>query len=138
MNGGRTDYARLLRLQRAIKAVQERELALAESRASAARAELTDLLNRLDGGNDVLDLFPDLVGRHIERILSEKTAAERAVSETGDRVVRENRKLETIETRYAEQRAADQRAGEEAAQSETLDQQIARALPASSKIGKLG
>lgn len=137
MDRSRTDFARLLRLQRAVKAVHERELALARNRAGAAEGELAELLRMLEGGNPVLDLFPDLVAMRLDRTLAEKADAERAVSETGDRVLRENRKLESIETRHAEQRAFELRASEEAAQSETIDQRIARGLPASSKLGKL-
>lgn len=127
----------MLRLQRAVKAVHERELALARNRAGVAEAELSDLLRLLDGGNPVLDLFPDLVAMRLDKTIAEKAEAERAVAQTGDRVLHENRKLESIESRHAEQRAAVQREREEAAQSETIDQRLARGLPASSKLGKL-
>ena len=137
MTGSRTDYARLLRLQRAVKAARERELALAKNRAAVAEDELQDLLRVMADGSPVLDLFPDVVARRIDRTMDEKADAERLVSEIGDHVLREKRKLESIETRHAEQRASELRETEAAAQSETIDQRLAQALSASSKIGRL-
>lgn len=137
MTGSRTDYARLLRLQRAVKAARERELALAKNRVAVAEEELEDLLRVMSGANPVLDLFPDVVARRIDKTIDEKADAQRIVSESGDHVLREKKKLETMENRHAEQRASDLRESEAAAQSETIDQRLAQALSASSKIGKL-
>lgn len=137
MTESRTDYARLLRLQRAVKAARERELAMAKNRVAVAEGELQDLLRVMADGNPVLDLFPDVVGRRIDKTMDEKADAERVVSETGDHVLREKKKLESIEDRHTEQRATELRDREAAAQSETIDQRLAQALSASSKIGKL-
>lgn len=137
MTGSRTDYARLLRLQRAVKAARERELALAKNRVAVAEEELEDLLRVMSGANPVLDLFPDVVARRIDKTIDEKADAQRIVSESGDHVLREKKKLETMENRHAEQRASELRESEAAAQSETIDQRLAQALSASSKIGKL-
>ncbi len=137
MTGSRTDYARLMRLQRAVKAARERERAVAKNRVSVAENELEDLLRIMSDPSPVLDLFPDVVARRIEKTMDEKAAAERVVSESGDHVLREKKKLETIENRHAEQRASELRDSEAAAQSETIDQRLAQALSASSKIGKL-
>lgn len=134
----RTDYARLLRLQRAVKAVRERELGEARSRAALAQSELEDLQRLTAGGNVILDLFPDIVASRLEKTLSEKADAERLVSETGGHVLREKKKLETIENRYAEQRTSDMRARDASAQSETIDQRLARYLSASSKLDGIG
>ena len=137
MTGSRTDYARLLRLQRAIKAARERELSMAKNRVVVAEKELEDLLRLMAEASPVLDLFPDVVARRIGKTMDEKADAERVVSESGDHVLREKKKLETIENRHAEQRASELRDSEAAAQSETIDQRLAQALSASSKIGKL-
>ena len=138
MAGTRTDYARLMRLQRAIKSARERELAVAKNRVAVAEDELEDLLRIMSDASPVLDLFPDVVARRIDKTMDEKADAERVVSETGDHVLREKKKLETIESRHAEQRASELRDSEAAAQSETIDQRLAQALSASSKIGGLG
>ena len=137
MAGTRTDYARLMRLQRAIKSARERELAVAKNRVAVAEDELEDLLRIMSDASPVLDLFPDVVARRIDKTMDEKADAERVVSETGDHVLREKKKLETIESRHAEQRASELRDSEATAQSETIDQRLAQALSASSKIGKL-
>ena len=137
MTGSRTDYARLLRLQRAVKASRERELAVAKNRVAIAEKELEELLRLMSDASPVLDLFPDVVARRIDKTMDEKADAERVVSESGDHVLREKRKLETIENRHAEHRASDLRDSEAAAQSETIDQRVAQALSASSKISKL-
>jgi len=137
MTGSRTDYARLLRLQRAVKAARERELSMAKNRVAVAEKELEDLLRLMSDASPVLDLFPDVIARRIDNTVDEKADAERVVSESGDHVLREKKKLETIESRHAEQRASELRDSEAAAQSETIDQRLAQALSASSKIGKL-
>ena len=135
---GPTDFARLVRLQRAVKAVRERELAEARNRVAAAQNELKDLQRMTEGENAILDLFPEIVARRLDRTLAAKVEAERLVSETGGHLLREKRKLESIESRHAEQRAFDLRENEASAQSETIDQRLSRYLSASSKIGGLG
>lgn len=135
---GPTDYARLLRLQRAVKAVRERELAEARGRVATAQNELEELLRMRESGSAVLDLFPELVAQRLDNTIDEKARAERLVTEAGGHVLREKKKLETIESRHAEQRASDRRAGEADAQAETIDQKLARHLSASSKLGGVG
>jgi len=138
MDGQRTDFGRLLRLQRAVKAVCERDLSDARNRVASAEQSIRELQRALSGGNPVLDLFPDLVARRLENTMIEKADAERHAGEAGRKLLREKKKLEAIEERHAEQRATDARAGENAAQSETIDQRLARYLSASSKIGGIG
>lgn len=137
MSTRKTDFARLLRLQRAIKAMRERELAEARNREAAADRTLEDLSRMIDDGGPIAGLFPDLLARRFHSTLVEKVEAGREARESGDRLIRENRKLETIEDRLGEQRAAEVREGEEKAQAESLDQRFAGRMSGSSKLGRL-
>jgi len=90
-----------------------------------------------DGGT-VASLFPDLLAKYLQSTLAEKAAADRQVSDQGDKLLKEQRKLEAIEDRHKQQRQSEMDDDEAAAQSEVLDQRIAGRLSASSKLGKLG
>lgn len=137
MTGQPTDYARLLRLQRVIKAMRERDLAEARNRTATAERSLEELNRMFDEGGPIVGLFPDLLANYFQTTLSEKADAERQVKASGDELLKEKKKLETIENRYGEQRTSETRRDEAVAQAETLDQRLARQLSASSKIGKI-
>ena len=138
MTGYKTDFERLLRLQRLIKAMRERELADAKGRKAAAERSLDDLARMMNDGGPIVRLFPDLLANYFQSTLADKADAERQIRETGDELLREKRKLETIETRHVEQRSSQIRDDEAQAQSETIDQRITRGMSASSKLGKIG
>ena len=133
----KTDYERLLRLQKLVKAMRERELADAKGRKAAAERSLDDLARMMDDGGPIVRLFPDLLASHFQSTLADRADADRQVKETGDELLKEKRKLETIETRHIEQRSSQSREEEAKAQSETIDQRIAKRLSGSSKLGKL-
>lgn len=137
MSGQPTDYARLLRLQRVIKAMRERDLAEAKNRTATANRSLEELGRMMHEGGPIVGLFPDLLASYFETTLAEKADAERQVKASGDELLKEKKKLETIENRHGEQRTSETRRDEAVAQAETLDQRLARRLSASSKIGKL-
>lgn len=121
-----------------MKALRERDLADARNRSASAGRALEDLERMVAEGSTVARLFPDLLAGHMQDTLSEKAAADRQVRESGDRVVKENRKLEVIEERYHQQRRSDENKAEEVERSEVLDQRVAGLLSASSKFGRIG
>lgn len=138
MAGRGTDYARLVRIQRVVRSMRERDLSDARNRSEAAGRALRDIEKMISEGGTVASLFPDLLANYFQSTLAEKAAADRQVNDEGDKLLKEQRKLEAIEDRHKQQRRTDMDADEATAQSEALDQRIAGRLSASSKLGKLG
>ncbi|MFZ2103446.1 MAG: hypothetical protein WAU86_23075 [Oricola sp.] len=138
MANQRTDYTRLLRLQRVMKSLRERDLTDAKNRSAAAERALDDLDRMIVEDGPIARLFPDLLAGYFQSTLAEKSRADQQVSEFSEEVLKEKRKLEAIEDRHAQQRISDRNRDEAAAQSETIDQRIAGRLSASSKFGKIG
>jgi hypothetical protein len=137
MSDRRTDFARLLRLQRTIKSIREREHEAAKNRSASAEQSLAELSRMMSDAGPVVSLFPDLLANYFQKTLGEKSEADIEARETGDRLLREKKKLEQIEVRFGEQRAEADRKADDAVQSEVLDQRTSRGLSASSKIGKI-
>lgn len=134
----KTDFARLVRIQRVVRSMRERDLSDARKRSEAAGRALQDIEKMIENGGTVASLFPDLLASYLQSTLAEKAAADRQVSNEGDQLLREQRKLEAIEDRHRQQRRTETEEDEAAAQTEVLDQRIAGRLSASSKLGKLG
>lgn len=134
----KTDFTRLLRIQRVVRSMRERDLSDARNRSEAAGRALQDIDRMITDGGTVASLFPDLLAKYLQSTLAEKAAADRQVSDQGDKLLKEQRKLEAIEDRHKQQRQSEMDDDEAAAQSEVLDQRIAGRLSASSKLGKLG
>jgi hypothetical protein len=138
MANQKTDFARLLRIQRVVRSMRERDLADAMNRSEAAGRALRDIDRMVAEGGTVASLFPDLLANYLQSTLAEKATADRQVKDHGDKLLKEQRKLEAIEDRHKQQRQSDINDDEVAAQTEALDQRIAGRLSASSKLGKLG
>lgn len=138
MANQKTDFARLVRIQRVVRSMRERDLADAMNRSEAAGRALQDIDRMIADGGTVASLFPDLLSNYLQSTLAEKASADRQVKDQGDRLLKEQRKLEAIEDRHKQQRRSDMNDDEAAAQSEALDQRVAGRLSASSKLGKLG
>jgi len=134
----KTDFSRLVRIQRVVKSMRERDLADAMNRSESAARALKDLDRMIADGGTVASLFPDLLSNYLQSTLAEKSVADRQVKDQGDKLLKEQRKLEAIEDRHKQQRKSEADENEAAAQTENLDQRIAGRLSASSKLGKLG
>ena len=137
MVSDRTNFARLLKLQRVIKALRERDHAQASQQMAAADRSIDDLNRMLREETPVAALFPDLLARHFERMLEQKAEAARQAKEAADELLKEKKKLDHMEERHARQRAFDQRTHEAKVHSEMLDQRSIRPVSASSKIGPI-
>lgn len=138
MTGRKTDFARLVRIQRVVKSMRERDLADAMNRSEAAGRALRDLDRMMASNGTVASLFPDLLANYLQSTLADKATADRQVKDHGEKLLKEQRKLEAIEDRHRQQRRSEMNEDEVAAQTEALDQRIAGRLSASSKLGKLG
>jgi hypothetical protein len=138
MANQKTDFARLLRIQRVVRSMRERDLSDARNRSKAAGRALQDIERMISDGGTVASLFPDILAKYLQSTLADKAAADQQVKDQGDKLLTEQRKLEAIEDRHKQQRRSEMDEDETSAQSETLDQRIAGRLSASSKLGKLG
>jgi hypothetical protein len=138
MANQKTDFARLLRIQRVVRSMRERDLSDARNRSKAAGRALQDIERMISDGGTVASLFPDILAKYLQSTLADKAAADQQVKDQGDKLLTEQRKLEAIEDRHKQQRRSEMNEDETSAQSETLDQRIAGRLSASSKLGKLG
>lgn len=135
MTTDRTNFARLMRLQRVIKSMRERDHADATNRVASAERSLEDLSKLINDESAVAALFPDLLARHFEKMMAEKHVAARQAQEAADDLVREKRKLKTIEGHHTSQKAQEARDAEAKSHSEAIDQRYVRPVSASSKIG---
>ncbi|TCD16228.1 hypothetical protein [Oricola cellulosilytica] len=135
MTTDKTNFARLMRLQRVIKSMRERDHADAKNRVASAEKSLEDLSRMINEESAVASLFPDLLARHFEKMMAEKHIAARQEQEAADDLVREKKKLETIEGRHTAQKAQEAREAEAKSHSEAIDQRYVRPVSASSKIG---
>jgi ParB-like chromosome segregation protein Spo0J len=137
MSEQKTDFARLVRLQRVLKAMRERDHAEAKFRAVEADLALTEISDIMDNAGPIASLFPDLLAGYFQRAIGERADAEKQAEELADRLIEEKKRLEQIENRLGQQKTEAMRKAEEKAQAEALDQRYSRPVPVSSKIGRV-
>jgi triphosphoribosyl-dephospho-CoA synthetase len=135
MTSDRKDLARLLRLQRVMKTLREREHAEASRRVAEAERSIDDMNRMLSEESPVASLFPDLLARHFEQMLARKAEAAREAKEAAEELLKEKKRLDNIEEQHTRQRNFENRTREAKLHSELLDQRSLRPVSASSKIG---
>ena len=131
----KSDLARLVRLQKVIKALRERDHVQANRQVADADKSIEELNRMMTRENPVVALFPDLLARHFEQMLKQRAEASRAAQETADELLKEKKKLDNMEDRHERAKGLEQRARDARLQHEMLDQRSARPVSASSKIG---